>query len=462
MPILTADNRNLTNGAKYSYLNANYGSALTALIVENSEEFKPGDFILIGDFGSIQTEIRRVESITRADNTITITEETRFPHVESTKVSIISYDQVRYFHTVTATASASDPVRNYVLLGDETTQYDITNPTGTTYRYTYDLTGTNPNLTKYITAGRTIVINAEDFTAANNGTFTVTAVDTNYFDVTNATGVAETNKTVGTGYIKVLTNYQDIDTSSMSTKVKDDTNSTGFGWFFFYNSYTKANSQYSNAIPYAGFAENSVKTIIDGFLSLLSNKELKLISSDDAFSWLNEGYSIALNELNLINKNYSGSDEYDVTVTSGVQEYSLPDDFSDMLSVNDSDGGEIDPISLSSVSFYDSNASSVVKYYLRNGYIGFTPSPTSGATYTIRYTKKSTVLNSTYDSVDFPDNNFYCVKDYMMYRAGIKLQRAGAEAHKAAFFDSVNRMKIISIKRTSGNDAWGLAPEANI
>ena len=164
----------------------------------------------------------------------------------------------------------------------------------------------------------------------------------------------------------------------------------------------------------------------------------------------------------MINKDYSGSDEYDVTRTTGVQEYSLPSDFSDMLSVNDSNGGEVEPISLSSVSFYDSNASSVVKYYLRNGYIGFTPSPTSGATYTIRYTKKSTVLNSTYDSVEFPDNNFYCVKDYMMYRASIKLQRAGAEAHKAAFFDSVNRMKIISIKRTSGNDAWSIAAEANI
>ena len=462
MPILTAENRNLTGGAKYSYLNANYASARTTLIVENSEEFKPGDFILIGDFGSIQTEIRRIDSIARATNTLTITQETRFPHVESTKISIINYDQVRFFHTTTATFSAIDPVRGYVILGDETTQYDISNTIGDTYRYTYDLTGTNPNLTKYIQTDRTIVLAAEDFTAANNGTFVVTGVDTNYFEVTNTLGVAETNKTVGTGYMKVLTNYLDIDTSSMTTKIKDDTNSTGFGWFIFYNSFTATASQNSNAIPYAGFAENSVKTIIDGFFSLLNNKELKLITSDDAFSWLNEGYSIALNELNLINKDYSGSDEYDVTTTTGVQEYSLPSDFSDMLSVNDSNGGEVEPISLSSVSFYDSNASSVVKYYLRNGYIGFSPSPTGSNTYTIRYTKKSTVLNSTYDSVEFPDNNFYCVKDYMMYRASIKLQRAGAEAHKAAFFDSVNRMKIISIKRTSGNDAWSIAAEANI
>lgn len=86
--------------------------------------------------------------------------------------------------------------------GDSTTQFDITNTSGTTYRYTYDGTGTNPNISSTtIPTGAKLVINGQNFTAANNGTFTVTGSGSNYFEVTNASGVAESNKTLGTGYI---------------------------------------------------------------------------------------------------------------------------------------------------------------------------------------------------------------------------------------------------------------------
>lgn len=87
-------------------------------------------------------------------------------------------------------------------LGDSTTQFDITNPSGTTYRYTWDTTGTDPLITKYsVPVGSRVYIAAQNFTAANNGLYTVTASDTNYFEVTNAAGVAENDKTIGTGWI---------------------------------------------------------------------------------------------------------------------------------------------------------------------------------------------------------------------------------------------------------------------
>lgn len=88
-------------------------------------------------------------------------------------------------------------------LGSTDTQYDITNPAGTTFRYTYDGTGTDPGITASNPAeGDTVIIAAQNFNAGNNGTFVVTASGTNYFEVTNAGGVAEDNKTVGTGYIR--------------------------------------------------------------------------------------------------------------------------------------------------------------------------------------------------------------------------------------------------------------------
>lgn len=84
-------------------------------------------------------------------------------------------------------------------VGDSTTRFDITNPSGTTFRYTFDGTGTNPtiNSTTFPT-GAFVNINSGNFNAANNGLFTITASDTNYFEVTNASGVAENDKTLGT------------------------------------------------------------------------------------------------------------------------------------------------------------------------------------------------------------------------------------------------------------------------
>lgn len=91
---------------------------------------------------------------------------------------------------------------NNTAIGDATTQFDITNPGGTTYRYTYDGTGTDPAITaaKY-PVGMKLHIAAQNFNAANNGLFTVTGSGTNYFEVTNAAGVVESNKTIGTGFI---------------------------------------------------------------------------------------------------------------------------------------------------------------------------------------------------------------------------------------------------------------------
>lgn len=92
-------------------------------------------------------------------------------------------------------------------LGGSTTQFDITNTAGTTFRYTYDGTGTNPNITAaLLPIGMTVYIAAQNFNAANNGVFTVTGSAANYFEITNAAGVAENNVTIGTGFINYFVN----------------------------------------------------------------------------------------------------------------------------------------------------------------------------------------------------------------------------------------------------------------
>lgn len=87
-------------------------------------------------------------------------------------------------------------------IGSSTTQFDITNTVATTYRYTWDGTGTDPNITALtFPIGTVVDIQAQNFTAGNNGLFTVTGSGNNYIEVTNASGVVESNKTIGTGYI---------------------------------------------------------------------------------------------------------------------------------------------------------------------------------------------------------------------------------------------------------------------
>jgi len=88
------------------------------------------------------------------------------------------------------------------VFGDSTTRFDVTNPSGTTYRYTYDGTGTNPSITSStIATGMVARIAGQNFVAGNNGVFTITASGADFFEITNASGVAENDKTLGTGYI---------------------------------------------------------------------------------------------------------------------------------------------------------------------------------------------------------------------------------------------------------------------
>ena len=85
--------------------------------------------------------------------------------------------------------------------GSSTTRFDITNPSGTTFRYTYDGTGTDPLITAAaFPAGTIIDIYSPNMTAANTGVFTVTGSGTNYIEVTNASGVAENDKTFGSTF----------------------------------------------------------------------------------------------------------------------------------------------------------------------------------------------------------------------------------------------------------------------
>ena len=110
-------------------------------------------------------------------------------------------------------------------VGSSTTQFDITNPSGTTFRYTYDTTGTDPAITAVtFPAGSQVTVNIANASAGNNGTFTITASAANYFEVDNPAGVAEVNKTIGAGSLVVLAG--DIGKYDLVSTFDDDWGST--------------------------------------------------------------------------------------------------------------------------------------------------------------------------------------------------------------------------------------------
>ena len=102
-------------------------------------------------------------------------------------------------------------VRNYVISsttahGGSTSRFDITNPSGNTHRYTWDGTGTDPNITALtFPVGDTALTYGKDFHVNNQVSKIITASGANYFEITNASGVEESDKTLSTnGFLQCV------------------------------------------------------------------------------------------------------------------------------------------------------------------------------------------------------------------------------------------------------------------
>ena len=121
----------------------------------------------------------------------------------ATSVTTLNVTDAKYVHATDFLDVYRGTTQITAAIGDSTTQFDITNPSGSTIRYTWDTTGTDPLISTRIVVGTELAINAQNFAAGNNGTFIIAAVSGNTFDITNANGVAEINKTIGTGSIKI-------------------------------------------------------------------------------------------------------------------------------------------------------------------------------------------------------------------------------------------------------------------
>ncbi len=93
----------------------------------------------------------------------------------------------------------------------ETTEFNITNPVGTTFRYTYSGTGTNPDINSgTVSVGQSVHINGENFNSGNNVDALVTGVGANYFEIDNSSGVVESAVALGHGRLMWFNSWQKL------------------------------------------------------------------------------------------------------------------------------------------------------------------------------------------------------------------------------------------------------------
>jgi hypothetical protein len=267
-----------------------------------------------------------------------------------------------------------------------------------------------------------------------------------------------------------LSGYFNIQPSDWFTTFSDETNATGYGWYCFFNSVTALLSQPSNAIPYGGFESDTTENILADFFSMLNNKELKLVTREDALSWASEGYSKMRSKLNLTNVEYTSSGVQALNVLAGVIEYDLPVDFDHLIALvvglQTSNPGawgaykkDIEFIPLRSAYTFNGIGP---RYYIRGFKIGILPTPGVDTTYHYLYLKKAIRLNLNTDEVDLPNGGEYVIKDYMLYRAYQKFQNPQFQSFYQSFTNGLNDMIIASVKRDANLDRFDIQRESNV
>ncbi len=367
---LRGDNRQLTKNAQFSYLSNNYVSGVDSFVVTSVNRISVDDYLLFGEFGSEQSEILKVKTVTTATRTIVTTTDSAYPHAQDTKTTVLKYNQIRFYRDTVSTGA------------------------------------------------------------------TATA----------------------------LAAAQDIDADSLYSNYYDSINTTGYGFFLFYNETTATATTFSNPIPYTDFELYTVKKIFDSFFSLLNNSEQKLISDSDAFLWLNEAYARTTNSLNIVNSSYLAATA-DITVSANTAEYDLESDFSDIISITDSEGRVIKKLDINKVAQYrDSDVLGFIntQYYLIGASIGFVPTPTDSGTYISYYKKKSGTLDSLDDEIIFPDNQYFLLVDWMMFRAAQKLKYTNPQLYREQYTEEMQEFQITAHKQDNKLDTMYISPEANV
>ena len=104
MQILLAPTENFVFGEETALL-TDEAASQTVLSVKNAKGFSVNDYIVIGELGSEQTELRLISEIAADLTTITISVATNFAHNEDEKISQIRFNRRKFYRSTTETGT---------------------------------------------------------------------------------------------------------------------------------------------------------------------------------------------------------------------------------------------------------------------------------------------------------------------------------------------------------------------
>ncbi|MBU0847465.1 hypothetical protein KKH23_09805, partial [Patescibacteria group bacterium] len=59
-------------------------------------------------------------------------------------------------------------------------------------------------------------------------------------------------------------------------------------------------------------------------------------------------------------------------------------------------------------------------------------------------------------------NNYFCIIDFMLYRASQKLGKNDIRVRKSSFDEGLERLKLTSFKRHGEEDSFGIKDNSNV
>lgn len=121
-----------------SEIRSDIAAGVTEIPVENASKFTANKYLCIGQFGNETSELKRIESVSEANKTVTIDSNTIYPHYKDNPVSQFLYNQRKFYRY-----NAITTVWDHLASEGSPKDIEVDNPQGT---YFEDSEGTQDNI----------------------------------------------------------------------------------------------------------------------------------------------------------------------------------------------------------------------------------------------------------------------------------------------------------------------------
>lgn len=106
MLVIKSDNRSLMRDMSFSFINGNTLSGVSSFGISSTDKFLTDDFVIAGEINDVGSELLQIDSVTDI-NTIVLKTPSVYAHSESTKITKVPYDKVKFYRNTVPTFSTT-------------------------------------------------------------------------------------------------------------------------------------------------------------------------------------------------------------------------------------------------------------------------------------------------------------------------------------------------------------------